>query len=704
MNAKKLTGALTLLFATALLLIFVLLASGYRRAMQPASYIPDLKSYTTNTIPPGAKPDTFLVKTKWYILKIDSFGEVELTTPDNLPIISGISYYSSCEGFDDTRGLHDISAERINDSIFTISGISVSGALVNITIRTEEVLPRINFRVTTKYKNEATVKRESLLVKYKAPVSEVFKKNRKTDTENIKSEYWLDKQGVKFGKGPVSALIYHVPGISSLQLNTKDSLLLINLDYFRDHPFIHIPYQPDGRGVWTDCSPTRHQSNSEKTDSVSVYVGYVPEAVPRLMMLPGGYVAAHVFTEHADGGEKIEPHRAAYFGSDTIVDIKNSAGGFAGHRIPVTKSVMFCDSVGKLSDPVTQDTSVWNIKASFLNQLNKTGLYDICLHTPEELNSDRQTLAEAIPFMKQRYNAKSWIDHGMYDGHINRECFVCDGLNPVSEYYAADLWNEYDTRYFWSSAVELIRNRDRVSTSAELKKLRLGNASESFWVNHLSPDMLTSLGFLKSLKEVIRLAGTKEEELNSLFPEKGESMPTPLWWEHPASAKGFYSWVTDYVKDYRGFSGRNAEMNLKNEMKQVDRLISDWGVFLNHGYYVRGHEILVEKNGRLVINPYFDRLLGYMRLRQEGGSLLNTTVRDLLDYWILTGNVLFTYFPDGTIRLYNSNDQDIEGLSLAVRAGRVFVDGSVPEMRRYENDLVFWFDMPAKTYKTITLE
>lgn len=462
--------------------------------MQPAGYIPDLKPYTTNTIPPGAKPDTFPVKTKWHILKIDSFGEVELTTPDNLPIISSISYYSSCEGFDDTRGLHDISAEKINDSIFTISGTSVSGALVNITIRTEEVLPRINFRVTTKYKNEATVKMESLLVKSKVPVSEVFKKNRKTDTENIKSEYWLDKQGVKFGKGPVSALIYQVPGISSLQLNTKDSLLFINLDYLRDHPFIHIPYQPDGRGVWTDCSPTKHQSNFEKTDSVSVYVGYVPEAVPRLMMLPGGYVAAHVFTEHADGGEKIEPHRAAYFGSDSIVDIKNSAGGFAGHRIPVTKSVMFCDSVGKLSDPVTQDTSVWNLKASFLDQLNKTGLYGICLHTPEELNSDRQTLIEAIPFMKQRYNATSWIDHGMYDGNINRECFVCDGLNPVSEYYAADLWNEYDTRYFWSSAVELIRNRDRVSTSTELKKLRLRKASEAFWINHLSPEMLTSLG------------------------------------------------------------------------------------------------------------------------------------------------------------------------------------------------------------------
>lgn len=704
MNAKKITGALTILFATTLLLIFIWLISGYLKARRSISYVPDLRAYAANTHSIGSTPDTFVLKTQWYILKINTDGGVELNTPDNLPVISGISYYSSCEGFEDTIGLRDISTKKINDSIFSISGTSLSGALVNISIGTEKTLPRISFRINTKYKNETTVKRESLLLKYHVPVSEVFKKNRKTDTWNLKPEYWLDKQGVKFGEGSASALIYHLPGISSIQLSTKDSLLFINLDYFRDHPFIYIPFQPDGQGTWKDCSTSRYQAKSERTDSVSIYVGYVPRAVPRLMLLPGGYVAAHVFTEHADGGERIEPNRAAYFGSESITDIGSAAGGFAGHKIPVTKSVMYCDRTGKLSDPVTEDSSAWNLKASFLDQLHETGLYDICLHTPEELNSNRQTLAEAIPFMKERYNTRSWIDHGMYDGDINRECFACDGLNPASEYYAADLWKEYDTRYFWSSAVELIRNRDRISTGGELKKLRFGKSSESFWANHISPDRLTSLGFFRSLKEVLRHVRTKEEELNSLFPEKGESMPTPLWWEHPSCANGFYSWVTDYVKDYREFAGRNAEISLENEIKQIDRLISNRGVFLNHGYYVRGHEILVEKNGRLVINPYFDRLLGYMQLCQEEGSLLNTTVRNLLDYWILTENVSFTFSPDGTISLYNNNDQDIEGLSMAVKAERVFVDGAIPEMRHHENDLIFWFDMPAKTVKTIKVE
>ena len=93
-----------------------------------------------------------------------------------------------------------------------------------------------------------------------------------------------------------------------------------------------------------------------------------------------------------------------------------------------------------------------------------------------------------------------------------------------------------------------------------------------------------------------------------------------------------------------------------------------------------------------------------MEEKQEKGSLLNTTVRDLVDYWILTENISFTYFPDGTIGLYNNNEEEIEGLSMAVRAQKVYLDGVNPSSRRYENDLIFWIDMPSKGYKTIRLE
>ncbi len=59
--------------------------------------------------------------------------------------------------------------------------------------------------------------------------------------------------------------------------------------------------------------------------------------------------------------------------------------------------------------------------------------------------------------MKQRFEAESWIDHGMFPGNNNRETMVADGLNPHSEFYTADLWERYGTRFFWSPAVEAIR-------------------------------------------------------------------------------------------------------------------------------------------------------------------------------------------------------------------------------------------------------
>lgn len=41
---------------------------------------------------------------------------------------------------------------------------------------------------------------------------------------------------------------------------------------------------------------------------------------------------------------------------------------------------------------------------------------------------------------------------------------------------------------------------------------------------------------------------------------------------------------------------------------------------------------------------------------------------------------------------------------MAVRAESVLVDGVKPSSRRYNDDLVFWFDIPAMTSKKITLE
>jgi len=56
--------------------------------------------------------------------------------------------------------------------------------------------------------------------------------------------------------------------------------------------------------------------------------------------------------------------------------------------------------------------------------------------------------------MNEKYHSGTWIDHGMETGDSNRETFVCDGLDPKSEFYVSDLWEKYAIQYFWNCSRE----------------------------------------------------------------------------------------------------------------------------------------------------------------------------------------------------------------------------------------------------------
>jgi hypothetical protein len=279
---------------------------------------------------------------------------------------------------------------------------------------------------------------------------------------------------------------------------------------------IYVPFQPDGGGKWIDHSAASYIPGSIRTDNFSLYFGFVPEVTPRLMLVPKGNLAGYIFTEHADGGN-IRTHRAAYFGSENISDPAKATGGFVGHEIPVTKSVFYDDFDGSLSESPADDPEERQY-LQFLDDLYATGLYDLCLHTPEDTSSNREYLAEAIKFMKERYDAKTWIDHGMYPGNNNRETFVCDGLDTCSEFYTADLWEKYDTRYFWSSAVEGIRfSEPDVSLKRELRNFRMLNLSAELWRRYWFI-RANQVGKLSDTFAAILRGNFLPFELNSLQP------------------------------------------------------------------------------------------------------------------------------------------------------------------------------------------
>jgi hypothetical protein len=703
MKTKTFLAYLRKLFIRILVLIIVFtivsittfITIGYFAASKPVSYLPefhggDLKPFTSD----GNQID---LKSQWYDLLADKSGRVTIKTLGGEVILSNLTYYSAYDGVKDDWGLDNVSVKLSSDSTISIIGEGPLGTHIGISLTIHNDIPKIDVNIKTHYSKNTTVWREALVAAFEVNVSEVYRKNRQVDVQSFDSEYWLQKQGVRFGNGNRSALIYHTPFVSSLQLDSKRSLLYVNLEYYLDHPFIHIPFQPDGGGKWIDLSTAKYVAGDEKNNSFSIYLGDIPKFTPRIMLVPNGYLAGYVFTEHADGGN-IRTQRAAYFGSEDISKVKDAVGGFVGHKIPVTKSVFYADA-GSLSGSSIRDDPDWPQFLDFLDQLNETGNYDICLHTPDGSNSNRALLNESIKFMKNRFDTRTWIDHGMYTGQINRECIVADGLNPNSEYYAADLWNEYDTRYFWSPAVEVIRESSIVE---KLMKLKFYDASATLWKRYFSPEELNKMGFYTSIKQMVTRYQDKGE-MNSLRPYKGNAFPTPLFWQHLTQTRNFYSWVTDYSKVESKLSAKKITI----ERKLINNLVSDWGLFIQHGYYVSNendNDVLSVRNGKIVINQYFDQILEIMSQKYEERELYITTIRHLLDYWLLLEKISFEYMPDGEIYVNNCNNESIKGLSLVVQANTVRINGVIPNFRKIGKDIIFWFDIPAKQSLSIQVE
>jgi hypothetical protein len=690
LESRKRIIQLFIILVFAFILVFAV--SGYYSAFKITSYLPETISNSSSASSDSGQIE---IGNPWYILNVNNNGSIVVKSRKRDVILSDLRYYAEYDGENGKWGLKNIIVNRINDSIVTIKGNVPDQAIVELTLIVHKISPKLDFYVNTKYNSNTLVKREALVASFNIPVSEVYLKNRKMDKQNFEDEYWLNKEGVSFGANNRSALIYHSPYVSSLQLSTAKNLLFINLDFYLDHPFAHMPFLENGNGKLEDGgdlidqSKSNYSKGSERNNSFSIYFGNIPKITPRLMSVPFGYQAGYIVTEHADGGN-IQTQRAVYFGTEDILTASDAVGGFVGHKIPTTKSVFYVDSTGPSGTAIfgkQNDTSL----LYFLDQIYATGLYDICLHTPENLSSNRKTLDESIRFMKNRYSAVTWIDHGFFGGLINRECLAADGLDTNSKYYAADLWKKYNTQYFWSPAVEFIEESSHISLTSKIKKIKFYDAYVSFWKHYLCPRDLKELSPIRALKELTRRLSV-QNELNSLKPHTGDSHPTPLYWQNPTRTHHFYSWATDYSQTYNDLSPKIV----KSELVQLTNLVNDWGIFISHGYYVRkdpSNLITKDQQGKMLINPYFDEILGLIAQKRDKGELYTTTVKDLLDYLIKLENISFDYLPDGDINIINGDNKPVNGLAIVLRTKNVKINGKVPSMKKVGEDTIIWFDI-----------
>jgi hypothetical protein len=523
--------------------------------------------------------------------------------------------------------------------------------------------PQLKFEVEEKYRKHVICKRSAILLQMDQLVTEVMRANRKSDTNDFQKEYWLDKQGTLFGEHNNTLFIYHTPGISSLQLDTENNLLWINLDYEKDHPFLHFPLRSDTIDYKEDWSAGKFKKGSKRTNSFNLSVGTQGTLLPRFMKNPSGYLATYIWTEHADFSN-VQTNRATYYGSEKITDPDKASGGFVFYNIPVTKSVFYDNpdqitnaeiSGGKftgLESAIETDTAFHR----FLKQIGEKEI-EICLHTPEQFTTTPEQLEAALNFTKIHFDSKSWIDHG-YNNllHNNREDFMCDGLLKKSPFYAAEQWKRYGVTYFWNAYYE---------DYFTFEKWRFGSSLEPYYSGY------------------------------------GDFMPKPDYWRHPTRSDDFIHWPTStvlYIESNELWEYFFSDQNL-------NAFIDNWSVEMNHCYPAwvdpKKGFWTYDADSNIVAQPGFNRTLEKMAKLKNKGQLNVTTVKDFLDYQLLLENIDYQLLADGRVRVTNHNLQDVKGLSFATKAKAVLVDRLKPAQKISGDDLIFWFDLKAGSSSTI---
>ena len=517
----------------------------------------------------------------------------------------------------------------------------------------------IKFVIRSVYRKDVQVIRDAIIMEPGQPVQKVFRRNTLMDSQNFQDEYWLNKEGAVFGKAENTFFVYHTPGISSIQLNTLKNQLIINLDFFSDHPFQYFPPRDSMMNEKEDRSCSIFREGEMRENYFSVHAGRPVDFIPRLMLNPDGFLAAHIFTEHADWTD-LPTHKAVYFGSSEIAKAKAATGGFIKNHIPVTKSVFYSNPDNVLNNQSRHksifSTPIASIRGTegyliFLNQLYKAG-NEICLHTPDQFTSSRALIEESCKFMKKNFNTVSWIDHGYNNGpKNNREAFVCDGLNPESPYYAKDIWEKYGLRYFWNS----------------------------YYEDFVTADSLF-FDFNGSLMHP--------------YPGFGDAAPAPLYWKNPTRTGNFYSWMTRDLLEMPNPDSWNFHFS----PERLNDYVQQRAIKFEHCYpagSIAGSGYWKENSDQTIfIDPNFEKALERLASYRDQGLINLTTVRDLLDYWIACEHVKFDYTGRTTVKITNENSGEIKGFSCTVNAKKVITEKKIHQ-KIVDDELIFWFDLQA---------
>lgn len=521
----------------------------------------------------------------------------------------------------------------------------------------------LNCQVKTTFHKTTTLVRQSLIVPFVDDNFTVYRQNRKIDKDNLQDEYYIDTEGFEWNNDVCQLVVYHPKQLSSIQLNTNQNKAFLNIDYYLDHPLIQYPLSEDTSDYFVDCSAIRYRKGSHIHSDFDINIGWNTNPIPRIMALPNGFEAAFIWTEHADWTD-IATHRAVNFGSAQITDIADATGGFAAHGIPVTKSVFYnnpdmvtnADNEGNTFSSPIATVRTDDCFHDFLKQLKNKG-FEICLHTPDIYTATESNLNEALSFMETEFQPASWIDHGYNNGSShNREDMVCDGLNAGTPHYALSSWKQHGIRYLWNPYFEEKRPFEQYC----------------FDNNLMQP-----------------------------YPGSSDALPYKQFFELPDD-NSFTCWTTastlevenDDLWDYYLSDARLMNL-VEYRSVYIAHTYPSW-TNPNRGFWTTGDD------GTAVIKPQFESSLRRIAALRDKGLLIPCTVSYFLDYQNLLSNIRYEFTPEANIRITNSNNQTVEGLSIISATPLSFGDGKQFESKACGNETIYWFNLNPKEELTIS--
>tara|TARA_B110001452_G_scaffold149392_1_gene124337 strand:+ start:149 stop:2593 length:2445 start_codon:yes stop_codon:yes gene_type:complete len=627
------------------------------------SYIPFVDSNLHSEKP--EKIDSVLYRNIFFSICLGENKNIILLDKEKSLIFNNIIYTTEIY-------INDSVSEHLSSSKFIIKKILPNtitlqtineNCKINLNILVNDSSRTINFYTETSFLKNTNLNREALVFNYSSEVSEIYKKNRQVDKEVFETEYWLDNQGVKIGESDNTCIIYQPKDISSLQINTQNKSLVVNLDYYKDHPLLHFPILDSAKNEFNDISSSVYRKHETRTNNFSFLIGIDNDFFPRVLKNPNGYISTYVFTEHADWTD-IKTHRATYFGSSEIKKAEDATGGFMKYKIPVTKSVFYNNKENYMNDDKRNNSSfnspIASIKNTnemleFLLELRNNNC-DICLHTPDQYTTTKENLKEAAVFMKETFKSSTWIDHGYNNGiENNRENIVCDGLNKRSKYYSIDILKSQGVSYFWNCYYEDV---------------------------YPFPD-----------NEFYSFIG-------SPYHGFGNNFPTPDFWSHNTRASNIFFWKTTGVLEPKN------KWNYFFNIQRIEDFVRNYSVEFNHcypawidakkGFWTYGD------NEELVVNLGFNETLKLLNSYRKNGLINITTINKIMNYWIQQKGVEILNIQKNTYKVTNTLGKKIYGYSMAINSDSVYVNNEIPKHKYYINDLIFWFDLEANETKTIT--